>query len=220
MNGRKLKSIRSPHVRISVVAIVAVAMIISVAGRSSFASGSTYNWLQFDGDAQHSGNNTLETSIGTSNVATLTKLFGVTLPAIADGAPAYLTGVTTANGTQDLVFLTTKDGRILALDAHTGAHCLVASVRSRHLQNQSGVHHVLHHVFPRHRPEPPVRLQLRTRRVRAQVRRWHRGREHGERLAGTGHEQGIRRKGLIGPGDRESQRDRPLPVRRQCRIPR
>jgi outer membrane protein assembly factor BamB len=120
MNGRKSKSTHNLHFRLWVAAIVAVAMIVSVAGRSSFASSSPYNWLQFDGDAQHSGNNTLEATIGSSNVATLTKLFGVNLPAIADGAPVYLSGVTTANGTQDLVFLTTKDGRILALDAHTG----------------------------------------------------------------------------------------------------
>jgi outer membrane protein assembly factor BamB len=118
---RKSKAARTSHVRVWVVALLAVAMIVSLADRSSFASGTAYDWLQFDGNAQHSGNNMLETTISSANVASLTRLFAVSLPATADGAPAYLSGVTTANGTQDLVFLTNKDGRILALDAHTGA---------------------------------------------------------------------------------------------------
>ncbi len=80
-----------------------------------------YNWLQFNGDAQHSGNNTSETILSAANVASLKLAFQVTLPAVADGAPVVLTGVTTPLGTRDLLFLTTKAGHILALDAHTGA---------------------------------------------------------------------------------------------------
>jgi hypothetical protein len=45
----------------------------------------------------------------------------VALPAIADGAPAFLAAVQTPGGVKDLLFLTTKDGRILARDAATGA---------------------------------------------------------------------------------------------------
>lgn len=121
MHTQKSKTTRGSHFRAWTVAIVSVAMIASVAGRASFASSTPYDWLQFDGDAQHSGNNTQETVIDRTNVANLTTLFTAALPATADGAPVYLSGVTTANGTQDLVFLTTKDGRILARDAHTGA---------------------------------------------------------------------------------------------------
>jgi outer membrane protein assembly factor BamB len=81
---------------------------------------SAYDWLQFDFDPQHSGNNTLETAITPANVGSLKRLFQFSLPAIADGAPAYLSGVQTPNGVRDLLFLTTKAGHILALDAHTG----------------------------------------------------------------------------------------------------
>jgi outer membrane protein assembly factor BamB len=81
----------------------------------------TYDWLQFNGSATHSGNNTLERSIAASNVAQLQLLFQVQLPGIADGAPVYLRGVSTASGLRDLVFVTTKDGHIAALDAHSGA---------------------------------------------------------------------------------------------------
>jgi hypothetical protein len=86
------------------------------------ASGAAlaYDWLQINGDSQHSGNNTLETIISASNVAALAFQFQAALPATADGAPVYLSGVTTLSGTRDLLFVTTKAGHIAALDAHTG----------------------------------------------------------------------------------------------------
>ncbi|MCL4394213.1 MAG: PQQ-binding-like beta-propeller repeat protein [Chloroflexi bacterium] len=80
-----------------------------------------YDWLQFGMDPGHSANNTLETWIGFSTVSQLHRLFQVSLPSIADGAPAFLVGVSTSSGTKDLVFVTTKAGHIIALDAHTGA---------------------------------------------------------------------------------------------------
>ena len=80
-----------------------------------------YDWLQNNGDPQHSGNNTRETAIGASNVASLALLFQATLPAAADGAPVALTGVSTAGGVRDLLFVTTRAGHIVALDAATGA---------------------------------------------------------------------------------------------------
>jgi len=80
-----------------------------------------YDWLQFGFNARHDANNTLEKTITAANVGTLKKLFQVTLPAIADGAPVYLTNVATIiSGTRDLVFVTTKQGHIVALDAVTG----------------------------------------------------------------------------------------------------
>jgi outer membrane protein assembly factor BamB len=54
-------------------------------------------------------------------VSTLDLLFSVSLPEIADGAPAVATGIETALGTKDLLFVNTKAGRIVALDAATGA---------------------------------------------------------------------------------------------------
>jgi hypothetical protein len=78
------------------------------------------DWPEFNGDGRHNGNNQQETVINSGNVSTLHALYHVTLPSIADGAPAFLSGVSTASGIKDLLFLTTKDGRILALDAATG----------------------------------------------------------------------------------------------------
>jgi hypothetical protein len=92
------------------------------AGPASLAAAqaASYDWLQMNGDPQHSGNNTQETVLGLSNVANLQLLFQVTLPSAADVAPVSLASVVTPGGTRDLLFITTKAGHILALDAATG----------------------------------------------------------------------------------------------------
>jgi len=106
---------------LTLVALPVLGLLAPWAARPIATGATGYDWTQFDGNAQHSGNNTMETTITPANVQTLTRLFQVSLPAVADGPPAYLSDVATANGTQDLLFLTTKDGQTLARDAHTGA---------------------------------------------------------------------------------------------------
>lgn len=81
----------------------------------------SYDWLQFDFDASHSGNDTLETRLSPANVATLGQLFKVSLPDAADGAPVYLRDVATSSGRRNLLFVTTRTGGLLALDAASGA---------------------------------------------------------------------------------------------------
>lgn len=105
--------------RIAVLLLLVLAGMMMPHGHSMAAA--PYDWLQFDGNAQHSGDNALETTLTTANVGSLQRLFQVTLPSIADDAPALLSSVATASGVRDLLFVTTKDGHILALDAHTGA---------------------------------------------------------------------------------------------------
>lgn len=115
----------------SMALLFAAAMVASVAlsrqasyaepGRIERSAATSYNWLQFDGDPQHSGNNRQETILAQANVSNLTQLFRVTLPEVADGAPAYLGNVATPSGTRDLLFVTSKAGHIVALDARTGA---------------------------------------------------------------------------------------------------
>jgi len=79
------------------------------------------DWPQFNLNAQHSGSSSQEVTIRPANVGTLHLAYpAVALPAIADGAPAFLQGVSTSGGIKDLVFLTTKDGRIIAIDAAAG----------------------------------------------------------------------------------------------------
>jgi len=87
---------------------------------STTAHGAS-DWMQFDFDAQHSGINPAETFITKKNLFELHPLYHVALPSVADGAPAFLAGAATTGGRKDLVFVTTKDGRLLALDARNGA---------------------------------------------------------------------------------------------------
>ena len=94
-----------------------VALIVSLSSLDAIA----YDWLQFNGDPAHSGNNSLETAIDRNNVASLALKFQVALPAPADGAPVLLQSVATASGVRDLLFVTTKAGHVVALDAQTGA---------------------------------------------------------------------------------------------------
>jgi hypothetical protein len=79
-----------------------------------------YDWLQFGGNPQHSGNNTSETALTAANVSSLASMYTAPLPSTADGAPVFLEDVTTPLGVKNLLFVTTKDGWIVALDAQTG----------------------------------------------------------------------------------------------------
>ena len=111
--------------------VLQTALLIAACFTASFAlrgdppveaaAPAPYDWVQFNGNPQHSGNNTQEKVLGPSNVANLALLFQVSLPATADGAPVALSSVATPSGTRNLLFSTTKLGHILALDADTGA---------------------------------------------------------------------------------------------------
>jgi outer membrane protein assembly factor BamB len=100
---------------------LAGALVLGALGADDARAASLYDWPQFNGNPQHSGNNTQETLISASNVASLKQLFQVTLPSVADGAPAVLTQVSTGGGVHNLVFASTRDGHVLALDANSGA---------------------------------------------------------------------------------------------------
>ena len=91
------------------------------ASSHSEVTATAYDWVEFGFNAEHSGNDTLETTITSLNVNTLQKLFQVVLPDVADGAPAYLTSVNTPGGVQNLIFVTTRDGHIVARNAFTGS---------------------------------------------------------------------------------------------------
>jgi len=79
-----------------------------------------YDWLQFGGSPAHSGNNVLEKGINKSNVNTLTQKFQANLPAGVDGTPVLLRNVLNNGVYRDLLFVTTTNGYIVAVDAQTG----------------------------------------------------------------------------------------------------
>jgi len=80
----------------------------------------SYDWLQFDFNPQHNGNDTKEKIISLQNVNMLHTLFKISLPSIADGAPAYLSNVKTSQGNMNMLFVTTKDGHIIGINAANG----------------------------------------------------------------------------------------------------
>ena len=92
----------------------------AVAARSPTATSGRYDWFQFNFDQRHSGNDTAETIVSRGNVARLARLFAVALPEIADGAPTVLVDASTLRGVKDQLFVTTKAGRLVALDARSG----------------------------------------------------------------------------------------------------
>lgn len=104
-----------------------VQPIVAIVGMGcGMMSAHATDWLQFGYDFAHSGNNPAESILSASGTGefALTALFpiyNVNLSDVADGAPAFLTGVTTPNGVRDLLFLETKGGVVFAIDAATGA---------------------------------------------------------------------------------------------------
>jgi hypothetical protein len=105
---------RSPRLRCLVQCFATLAFSLAL------GSARAYDWLQFGGDPQHSGNNAAETVLTPANVSGLVQKYQVLLPATADSTPVFLEGVTTQSGVKDLLFVTTRDGRIIALDAQSG----------------------------------------------------------------------------------------------------
>ncbi len=117
------KSLRATHFLFAIIPALLLAFPL-YAFRPALdvpEAGTPYDWVQFNGDAQHSGNNTQEKMVTPANVGHLQRLYGAALSSPADGAPVYLHDVSTASGIKDLVFVTTTAGQIIALDAHAGS---------------------------------------------------------------------------------------------------
>ena len=83
---------------------------------------SSVNWTQFGFDSGATRNNPAETRLNTSTVARLQLAWRFRLPAIADSTPALLHGLTFPDGTRrDVLYLTTRTGGLVAVDADSGA---------------------------------------------------------------------------------------------------
>ena len=86
-----------------------------------FTAASAADWMQFGYDATHSGRNPAETALGAANVDQIQRRYQTTLTASVDGAPVYLSNVTTTSGTKDLLFLLGTNGTLMAVDAADGS---------------------------------------------------------------------------------------------------
>ncbi len=101
--------------------LAAMAAMAAAAPAPARAQVPAADWPQFGNDVTHSGSTSAEWTIHRRNVATLHPLFHVALPGAVDSAPVFLSGVATASGPRDLLFLETRRGIVVALDAATGA---------------------------------------------------------------------------------------------------
>jgi outer membrane protein assembly factor BamB len=107
----------------ALTALIALSVALAEPAASPALEGVTGTpgeWQQFGYDPAHRGVNPLETTIQPGNVATLHRLYRAPLPGLVNGAPVFLAGVQTRVGLLDLLFMTTVNGKILAVDAATG----------------------------------------------------------------------------------------------------
>jgi len=88
-----------------------------------FAHAHAASWPQFGYDAAHGGFNASETTLGAANLSLLASVYanGATLASSVDSAPVYQSGVTTAGGVKNLLFLLSRNGRLMAIDAADGS---------------------------------------------------------------------------------------------------
>lgn len=108
-----------------IVILVGISAIFLIGQRlgSASAASATMNkisWVAFNGGGARSGNNTAETTITQANVHTLAIQWRHLLPAVVDGTPVEQPNVNTSGGVKDLLFVTTRAGSLIAVDALTG----------------------------------------------------------------------------------------------------
>lgn len=110
-------------VGLTLTALVAVPGMQNVIQRALTRSSAQADWTQFGYDASGTRNNPAETRVNTSTVAGLHLLWRTKLPDIADSTPALLHELRFPDGsTHNVLYLTTKEGSLVALDADSGTH--------------------------------------------------------------------------------------------------
>jgi outer membrane protein assembly factor BamB len=120
------------HHRFGVLALALAALMAGCGGGASSSAptpvptvsvtpGSAVDWPRFGFDPARSGVNPSETAISPTTVGALRRAWQVTLPGVADSSPILLHALKWPDGTtRDVLYVTTRDGRLLALDAASG----------------------------------------------------------------------------------------------------
>jgi hypothetical protein len=102
-------------------------------------NSSRVRWPAFDGGGSRSGVNNAETKITAANVNTLTRLWQVHLSKVVDSSPIELPQVQTVLGVKDLLFMTTRSGTLLAMDAASGKVVWQQTTQGPKITNSSPV---------------------------------------------------------------------------------
>lgn len=90
-------------------------LAVAVCGSAIALTAQATDWPQFGYDAAHSGFNSAEKGYSTQKGNTI--LYSYSLGNTVDSAPIYVANVGTALGVKNMLFIDTKDGTILAIDA-------------------------------------------------------------------------------------------------------
>lgn len=132
--------------------VMLCALVLLIAGCGSGASTvrpngtptpappATTDWPRFGFDAARSGVNPNDAALSPTNVSGLRRLWQVALPNVADSSPMLLHAVRQPNGsTRDMLYVTTLDGRLLALDASDGRQLWAQQPQGQKITNSSPV---------------------------------------------------------------------------------
>jgi chitodextrinase len=116
----KIKRVKDTLLVLSIMAALALAVRF-FSSTPIVKAGGGDNWLQFSFDEEKSGTNPNELTLTTANVGGLKQVFTFKASALVDGAPVYLSNVSTPSGTRNLLFISEFNGKIDAVDGDTGA---------------------------------------------------------------------------------------------------
>jgi outer membrane protein assembly factor BamB len=106
----------------AVEAVLVVVLVVLLVARFVDTPSEALDWTRFGFDAAASRVNPTETQVTPRTVSGLHRLWSTKLPDPADSTPAFLHGLPFPDGTtHNVLYLTTKSGRIVAVDAATGA---------------------------------------------------------------------------------------------------
>ncbi len=128
----KITYFRYPHISRLSFSLTLLLLMITTSGLSTataknladtvhlkLTNQADFAWLAFNGGIDRSGVNHHETTIDSGNVHNLKRLWQVHLPD-TDSSPVFVPGIKTSKGTKSLLFLNTKKGSLLALNAANG----------------------------------------------------------------------------------------------------
>src|SRR5436305_1299221 len=101
-------------------AVATLGLAATVALGSSRTVSAAEDWTTYAFNNQRTGYNPGEQTLSVSNVGQLKLKWSADLGGPSITQPLVATGITTARGTKDLVYVGTQLGKLLALDRLTG----------------------------------------------------------------------------------------------------
>src|SRR5450755_3613680 len=112
---------RSASLSAAVLMVPAAVGSLSSVALGNRLAASRADWPTYGDSVLRTGQNTAETVLTPTTVGSMTQKWTYTMSAVVNTSPVEASGVATATGAQDLVFLGDEHGKFVALNAQTGA---------------------------------------------------------------------------------------------------